>query len=216
MTAIPMEEIGRVRSAMDSVVVDNPRAVQVRERFDYLIAHGQAQGPKGTRRGQLLVGPSQSGKSTIINSYVEMLNTPERILAGEIPVLDVTLRANISTKGLGQNILQRIADYGFYSGPYTGSENELTQRVHKSMSVDPVERREAVRSFAAPFDTWRPGDVFEAIVELGVALENLQTVGVVAGGLPMGDGRYERVAVQTECPNVVFTPLSRCPLLAQD
>ena len=133
MTAIPMEEIGRVRSAMDSVVVDNPRAVQVRERFDYLIAHGQAQGSTGTRRGQLLVCPSQSGKSTIINSYVETLNTPERILAGEVPVLDVTLRANISTKGLAQNILQRLEDYGFYAGPYSGSENELTQRVHKSM-----------------------------------------------------------------------------------
>lgn len=133
MTIISMDEVGRARSAMDAIVVDNPRAAQVRDRFDYLIAHGQAQGATGTRRGQLLVGPSQSGKSTIINAYAKALNTPERIAAGEVPVLDVTLRANISTKGLAQNMLQRISDYGFYTGAYTGSENELTQRVHKSM-----------------------------------------------------------------------------------
>ncbi|RYG87504.1 MAG: hypothetical protein EON59_07225 [Alphaproteobacteria bacterium] len=86
---------------------------------------------------------------------------------------------------------------------------EAASRIAALVSVDPVERREAVRSFEAPFDTWRPGDVFEAIVELGVALENLQTVGVIAGEMPMGDGRYERIT--TQVPIAGLDVLDRWP-----
>lgn len=138
MSTISMEEIGRTRAALDAIVVDNPRAQQAHDRFSYLIAHGKAQGA-GPKRGQLLVGPSQSGKSTIINTFADALNTPDRIETGEIPVLNVTLRANISTKGLAQNILERLSGYGFYTGAYSGSENELTQRVYKSMAEAKVE-----------------------------------------------------------------------------
>jgi hypothetical protein len=138
MSAFAMEEIGRVRAALDAIVVDNPRAQEAHERFRYLIAHGKAQGP-GAKRGQLLVGPSQSGKSTIISTFADTRNTPARLEAGEVPVLNVTLRANISTKGLAQNILQRLSTYGFYTGAFSGSENELTERVYKSMAEAKVE-----------------------------------------------------------------------------
>lgn len=138
MSAIRMEEIGRVRAAMDAVVVDNPRAEQAHDRFRYLIAHGKAQG-EGPKRGQLLVGPSQSGKSTIINTFADAMNTPDRLEAGEIPVLNVILRANISTKGLAQNILEKMAKHGFYTGAYSGSENELSERAYKSLKEAKVE-----------------------------------------------------------------------------
>ena len=81
-------EAARVRSALDTIVVDNPRARQAHEVFDFLIAHGEHQG-SAPKRCVLLSGPSQSGKSTILKPYVAQRNTPERLDAGEIPVLFV-------------------------------------------------------------------------------------------------------------------------------
>ena len=48
----------RVRSELDAIVVDNPRARQAHDVFDFLVAHGEHQG-SAPKRCVLLSGPSQ-------------------------------------------------------------------------------------------------------------------------------------------------------------
>lgn len=128
------EYVGRVRAEMDRVVVDHPRMSFAHDRFRYLMAHGQAAG-QGPKRGQLIVGPSQSGKSKIIDTFADQMNTPELLREGHIPVLTVTLNANITTKMLAQGILRRLEGYGFFTGPYSGNEDEVTARVYASIAA---------------------------------------------------------------------------------
>ncbi len=132
-----------VRAALDAVVVDNPRARQAHSVFDFLVAHGQsAAATQGPRRCVLLVGPSQSGKSTILKPYVAKRNTPERLEAGEISVLFVDLKPAITTKGLAQNILDAIARHGFTTGgagARGASESVLLSRVDRLLEAAKVQ-----------------------------------------------------------------------------
>lgn len=129
--------IAKIRSALDSIVVDNPRAAEAHACFEFLMAHGEHQG-HGPKRSVLLVGPSQSGKTTILSAFEASKNTPEKIAEHEIPVLLVSLRANITTKGLAQNILEKIGEYGFQTGAYSGSENQLLSRVNRLLRAAKV------------------------------------------------------------------------------
>lgn len=122
----------QVRSQLDGVVVDNPRARQAHKVFDFLIAHGEHQGAQA-KRCVLLVGPSQSGKSTILRPYVERRNTPEQLEAGKIPVLFVDLKPAIITKGLAQNTLDALG----------------RQRVHRRFDERQRERAAVPRGPAA-------------------------------------------------------------------
>ena len=130
-------EAARVRSQLDAIVIDNPRARQAHQVFDFLIAHGEHQG-SAPKRCVLLSGPSQSGKSTILKPYVERQNTPERLEAGEIPVLFVDLKPAITTKGLAQGILEAIARHGFTTGSLVGSETVLLTRVDRLLEAAKV------------------------------------------------------------------------------
>ena len=134
MTADTTLEAARVRSELDAIVVDNPRARQAHDVFDFLVAHGEHQG-SAPKRCVLLSGPSQSGKSTILKPYVERRNTPERLEAGEIPVLFVDLKPAITTKGLAQSILEAIARHGFTTGTLVGSEIVLLTRVDRLLEA---------------------------------------------------------------------------------
>ncbi len=127
----------QVRSQLDRIVVDNPRARQAHQVFDFLIAHGEHQG-QDSKRCVLLVGPSQSGKSTILRPYVERRNTPELLQTGKIPVLFVDLKPAITTKGLAQNILDALGRHGFTTGSMSGSENVLLSRVDRLLSAAEV------------------------------------------------------------------------------
>ena len=63
---------GRVRSQLDKIVIDNPREDDALLIFDRLRAHAKEQG-LGPKRCVQMIGPPQSGKSTII-----------RVVCGEI------------------------------------------------------------------------------------------------------------------------------------
>ena len=130
-------EAARVRSELDAIVVDNPRARRAHQVFDFLIAHGEHQG-SAPKRCVLLTGPSQSGKSTILKPYVARWNTPAALKALEIPVLFVDLKPAITTKGLAQNILDAIARHGFTTGSSNGSENVLLTRVDRLLEAAKV------------------------------------------------------------------------------
>lgn len=123
-----------IRSRLDAIVVDYPRAREAFRVFDFLIEHGEHQG-REPKRCVLLVGPSQSGKSTILKQYVSGWNNDEALAAGQIPVLLVDLKPAITTKGLAQNILDAIARHGFTTGSLSGSENVLLSRVDKLLTL---------------------------------------------------------------------------------
>ena len=128
----------RLRSALDAILVDNPRARHAHAVFDFLVEHGRAQAG-GPTRCVLLSGPSQSGKSTILKPYVAQRNTPAAQEAGRIPVLFVDLKPAITTKGLAQNILDAMARHGFTTGSLNGSESLLLSRVDKLLGAAGVE-----------------------------------------------------------------------------
>lgn len=70
---------------------------------------------------------------------------------------------------------------------------EGASRVASLVSVDPGKRRQAVRSLPPPFNRWRPGDVFDAVVELGVAHRRLDDLYPRQGAVLLGEGRYQEI-----------------------
>lgn len=126
------------RALADSVVIDNPRARVAHATFDFLVEHGKLRA-SGSKRAVLLAAPSQTGKSTILNSYAERKNTPAARKQRRIPVLVVTLEANVTRKGLAQNILEAMEEHGYQTGSNSGSETILLQRVRCYLAEARVE-----------------------------------------------------------------------------
>lgn len=127
------------RAAMDGIVIDNPRAREAHEQFEYVIEHGKQKG----NRSKLcvpLIAKSQTGKSTIIESFVTKRNTPNALAQRRIPVLHVTLQANTTRKGMAIDILEAIGDHGFQTGEkktggYSGTEATLQPRVRQLLTL---------------------------------------------------------------------------------
>jgi DNA replication protein DnaC len=116
------------RAGADAIVIDNPRAQLVRARAHYQIEHARSKS-EGSTLGSLLVGPTQSGKSTILGTIANELNTPEALSAGQVPVLLVTLDEAITRKQLAQNILEALELNGIHTESHRGNEAELLRRV---------------------------------------------------------------------------------------
>src|SRR4051812_17882966 len=138
-----MTDLGKVaaerRAAMDAIFIDNPRAREAHEKFEYVIQHGH----KKENRSKLcvpLIAASQTGKSSIIESFVAKRNTVEALAERRIPVLHVTLEANTTRKGMAMNILEAIADHGFNTGEredggYSGTESALLRRARQLLML---------------------------------------------------------------------------------
>lgn len=84
-----------------------------------------------------------------------------------------------------------LADAGAEMVDYAAQVDAL--RVANLISVDAGSRERGVASLPAPFNKWRPGDVFEATVELGVAVHHLHAKPDHKGAIRLGDGRYEEI-----------------------
>lgn len=119
---------------MDDIVIDNPRMRAAHDTFDYLIEHAVLQ-PDRDKRCVALIAPSQSGKTTIIDSYIRRLNTPEAMMRGEIPALKVTLQANISRRQFAQDILESFERFGCDALVETGTEAQLLRRAAKYLQL---------------------------------------------------------------------------------
>lgn len=119
---------------MDEIVVDNPRMRAAHDTFDYLIEHAALQ-PDRDKRCVALIAPSQSGKTTIIDSYIRRLNTPEAMMRGDIPALKVTLQANISRRQFAQDILESFEQFGCDALVETGTEAQLLRRAAKYLQL---------------------------------------------------------------------------------
>ena len=138
MTKVDLIELAAQRRAMlDAIVLDHPAKAEAHEAFQYVIQHARRRDGKG-KLCVPLIGPSQSGKSTIIESFAQELNTAEALSNRRIPVLHVTLEANVTRKGLAQNTLEAISEYGFEVAQ-TGSESLLHQRVRHFLRLAEVE-----------------------------------------------------------------------------
>lgn len=120
---------GELRSRADGVVIDNPRALEIRTAIDVLVEHGACQGD-GAKRCLLIVGPSQLGKTVVLNDVEGRGNSVDTLKQGLIPVLNVSLRPWVTTKGLVQTILDRVRSFG-YSVSDAGTEAQLIGRMHK-------------------------------------------------------------------------------------
>jgi len=77
-------------------------------------------------------------------------------------------------------------------------------RVAGIIAVDSVERDRAKSSLPAPFNTWASGSLFEAIVELGVAVDRLVQGGEDGGAIILSDGRYQAISAQTVVSGIRF------------
>lgn len=126
------------RAVADGIVIDNPRARQAHEVFDFLVEHGKMRS-SASKHAVFMVAPSQTGKSTIINTYTDRKNTPKALEERRIPVLMVTLDANVTRKGLAENILEAIEEHGFQTGAHSGSETNLLRRVRLYLASAKVE-----------------------------------------------------------------------------
>ncbi|MCG2664720.1 TniB family NTP-binding protein [Brevundimonas sp.] len=116
-------EAARVRAKADAIVVEHPRLRMAHEQFEFLMEHGRRR-PGQSKMGALMVAPTQSGKSTIISSWANLLNTPEMEERRQIPVLHVTLSANVTCKGLAINILEAFEDRGIATGALSRGQTE--------------------------------------------------------------------------------------------
>jgi hypothetical protein len=79
----------------------------------------EAKGRRGARIPQkflAIIGPSQTGKSTSIQNYLETVVAAEAHDDQTEPVLHVTLSAKANTKSLGSDILEAYEDPDFDSG----------------------------------------------------------------------------------------------------
>lgn len=126
------------RALADSIILDNPRTREAHNVFEFLIEHGKLRAT-GAKRAVLLVGPSQSGKTTIIDTYARQRNTDEARRKRHVPVLVVTLEANVTRKGLAINILEALEDHGFQTGATSGNELTLLRRVRAYLAAAQVE-----------------------------------------------------------------------------
>ncbi len=117
------------RAAMEQLFVATPRTAEAHDRFQFLIDHSEV--GSGTKLCVLLVAPSQSGKTRVIQTFVEQQNTQALLDRRQIPVLHVTLHAEVTRKGLAQDILIALQEHGFETGAMKGSEAELWERVYR-------------------------------------------------------------------------------------
>lgn len=117
------------RAAMDAIFIPTPRTAEAHEQFHFLMDHA-AEG-SGSKLCVLLVAPSQSGKSRVIETFAEQMNTAEKLAQRHIPVLHVTLHAEVTRKGLAQDILIALQRFGYETGAMKGSEPEMWERVYR-------------------------------------------------------------------------------------
>jgi hypothetical protein len=126
------------RAAMDEIFVEHPRVHDAHTKFEYLIEHGRCK----TNGGKLclpLIADSQSGKTALLEHFAASKNTKEALEQREIPVLHVTLEANTTRKGLAQNILEAIEEFGWETNSHRGSETVLLQRVRLALKNGKVQ-----------------------------------------------------------------------------
>jgi hypothetical protein len=125
---------GERRAQLDFIVIDNSRQQHALSVCEFLMAHAEARPGEPTRCAPL-IGPSQSGKTTIIRAIAKKYNTIEALEDRMIPILPVTLQSNATRKQVLQNVLQAFEDFGYADVSCSGNESVLLKRVSKYLKT---------------------------------------------------------------------------------
>lgn len=111
----------------DSIFIPNARTEKVCAVLDELIARRQAGG--GEHGSVLVVGPSQSGKSTSLRHAIDRYRTHQN---EHPPILHVTLPANVNRKSMLLAIFHAAERRGlFRPDSVSGNETQLQHRAYK-------------------------------------------------------------------------------------
>lgn len=106
----------------ERLFIPYPKHIQLHERFDYLRQRGQLS--QGTaQRGLRVLAPSNSGKTTAVESYIERAKQLGPPAKGTIPFVKIDLEKSSTTKKLMASILIELGD------AYAMSGNEQVLRV---------------------------------------------------------------------------------------
>lgn len=119
---------GQVRSRLNDIVIENSRVRDVHDLADCLMAQAAERPGRPTRCG-LLIGPTHSGKTTIVESITRIHNPADVLILDQIPVLHVTLKEDATRKQALQNILSAFARFGYANVSLVGTEAVLFERV---------------------------------------------------------------------------------------
>ena len=121
---------------MENIFIATPRTREAHQKFHMLIDHAAVS--QRNKMCVLLVAPSQSGKTKVIETFVDAMNTADLLTRRKIPVLHVTLHAQVTRKGLAQDILLALQSHGYETGAAKGGEQELWARVFRYLTVADV------------------------------------------------------------------------------
>ena len=124
------------RAAMENIFIATPRTREAHQKFHMLIDHAAVS--QRNKMCVLLVAPSKSGKTKVIETFVDAMNTADLLTRRKIPVLHVTLHAQVTRKGLAQDILLALQSHGYETGAAKGGEQELWARVFRYLTVADV------------------------------------------------------------------------------
>ncbi|WP_417490324.1 ATP-binding protein [Maricaulis sp.] len=117
-------KIADMNAKISKVFVPTARTQQVESIFGELIAESRDR--SGDHSSVLIVGPSQSGKTTSIVKATEKL---ESTLPGQVPILHVTLPADVTRKSMIECIFTAAANRGFHNfNKLSGNEYRYQQR----------------------------------------------------------------------------------------
>jgi hypothetical protein len=194
------------RAIMDETIIDNPRAHEAFEKFEYLMEHGRCKANR-SMLCMYLFAVSQSGKSTLLETFAALKNSSILAEDKSIPVLIVTLHANTTRKGLAQTILMEIGEHGWETGPMRGTETILLQRVREFLKLTRTgllvidEAHELVNSDNDRM-AYSVGETFKRMLIKGVCP-------IVLSGVEKGRSIFKNEQLlQRSIPAVELTPLS--------
>lgn len=99
----------------EKLFIPYPRHIQLHEHFDYLRQRGQlSQGI--AQRGLRVLAPSNSGKTTAVDTYIERAKQLDPPKEGTIPFVKINLEKSSTTKKLMTSILIALGDAYAMSG----------------------------------------------------------------------------------------------------
>jgi predicted AAA+ superfamily ATPase len=129
---IANSQIAMKMAAYETIHIDHPRMKTAHGIFDYMRDLGSHNGDaRKPQRGIRMLAPTQTGKSTAVNSYVAKLGMPPDLKT----VLHVNLQQNATPKRLWTDILCAFGD-GY---AHTGAEEVLKSRAQLFMKRAKVE-----------------------------------------------------------------------------
>lgn len=202
-----VERLSDTKKRMGDIFIPHPRVKQAFQRLD-IMCSDSANDAVREKPCVLLEAPSQSGKTETLRQYAARLNTPGIIDQGSVPVLLVTLDANITRKMLLQNILTAIERFGFWVDPKAGTESVLQARVVKTLRnldvqllvLDEIQHLKHGRSERYAYDV---GEMIKRILLDGACSVVMSGVGAAAHE-PFGN---EQLAYRAY-PTIDFSPLA--------